>query len=464
MRGSSRDLVGAGASSTGTVPGVGRRWKGKGRAAATDEAGASPKKVPEPNGIVINVVDASPDEPGSQVELSPTESSHTDDLESEESYSQPRGGSPYLSADAAASSSSLRSLGGDQSNSEGRGQTQYSSLEDHTASWEQDVDVVVQMGIARDTHDLLPNELKIVVQQYSAPGGTDVPRNPHFGAVYLNLAEYANKGPITRKHLLRESKTNALLKLTIELQHVGGEKRYVAPPLRKEVMAGITGLLTSERLRSTPLPFADPAPVLSSNRSGSSSSLSGSGSTPSIHVPSVSSSTNTAPFASSRLTDSGPGTTRDLIEALFNPAPSADDAQTPFTYFDPDAAPADDASLADSASLSEARSIDTSGSAAPSDALAQNSASMDSKKHWWRARPRRRQTEYPAPEVHDPSPPPPPPQPKLTNAFIRVASPLPIRGGTTLKMAGGGPPHPRPTLLSAKTGSEGFVTITASTA
>jgi hypothetical protein len=236
-------------------------------------------------------------------------------------------------------------------------------------------------------------------------------------------------------------------------------------------MAGITGLLASERLRSAPLPLSDSAPGLASQRSGSSSSLSGSGSTPSIRVPSISSSSGT-PFAS-RIIDSGPAATRDLIESLFNPVPSADDTPSPFTYFDPEATPADDAaSAADTGSVSEVHSMDTSASSPAESHVPQQS------RQWWRARPRRRQTEYP--ELKDtPSPQPPhlstatgsnglirAPAPQSTGGgpTLRVSSPLPMGGGAALQLGGRAAARDRPPLIEAKTGSEGFVTVTASRA
>jgi hypothetical protein len=122
-----------------------------------------------------------------------------------------------------------------------RGMTPYLKLQDHNVVWEHTLNVVVQMDVDRDTADLLPNELKLVVMQVCRllhlaltfrshvqyhfdadncchiqrviSGDIDAPHNPRFGAVYLNLAEYANVGPITRRYLLSESKTNANLKV-----------------------------------------------------------------------------------------------------------------------------------------------------------------------------------------------------------------------------------------------------------
>jgi hypothetical protein len=49
-----------------------------------------------------------------------------------------------------------------------RGMTPYLKLQDHNVVWEHTLNVVVQMDVNRDTTDLLPNELKLVVMQVCA--------------------------------------------------------------------------------------------------------------------------------------------------------------------------------------------------------------------------------------------------------------------------------------------------------
>lgn len=43
--------------------------------------------------------------------------------------------------------------------------TPYLKLQDHNVVWEHTLNVVVQMDVNRDTTDLLPNELKLMVMQ-----------------------------------------------------------------------------------------------------------------------------------------------------------------------------------------------------------------------------------------------------------------------------------------------------------
>ncbi|ESK91724.1 hypothetical protein Moror_10644 [Moniliophthora roreri MCA 2997] len=138
--------------------------------------------------------------------------------------------------------------------SPGRGHTPFYKLTDHAVKWEHPLNVLVKMDIDRETSALQPSELKLVVMQRVISGDPDAPHNPRLGAVYLNLAEYAGVGePVTRRYLLRESKTNATLKLTTQVTFVSGDSHYIAPPLPKgEIMNGVAGLLDSDVYRTRP--------------------------------------------------------------------------------------------------------------------------------------------------------------------------------------------------------------------
>ncbi|CDO77367.1 hypothetical protein BN946_scf184787.g16 [Trametes cinnabarina] len=209
-----------------------------------------------------------------------------------------------------------------QLRSEARGVTPWAKLQNYNVRWDHSVNVVVQMDVHRETGDLLPSELKLVVMQRVIPGDPDNPQQPRIGAVYLNLAEYADAGKITRRYLLRQSKTNATLKLSIELEHIGGEKHYKPPPLRKgEILASVSGILSNNGLFNTrfareldlyvgadrpeeenSFPYADPAGHVHPDQLANSYGL---------------------------------RTTEHLIEALFNPLPSESNDPSPFTYYAP---------------------------------------------------------------------------------------------------------------------------------
>ena len=96
-----------------------------------------------------------------------------------------------------------------------RGTTPFLKLKDHSVIWSHTLDTLLKFDIDRETHQIQPNPLKLVVMQRvipDDPGGS--PQNPRLGAVYLNLAEYIGKGSVERKYLLKESKTNSVLKVS----------------------------------------------------------------------------------------------------------------------------------------------------------------------------------------------------------------------------------------------------------
>ena len=54
-----------------------------------------------------------------------------------------------------------------QLHSEARGMTPWARLQNYNVKFDYSVNVVVQMDVHRETGDLLPNELKLVVMQVS---------------------------------------------------------------------------------------------------------------------------------------------------------------------------------------------------------------------------------------------------------------------------------------------------------
>lgn len=206
---------------------------------------------------------------------------------------------------------------------EAKGMTPWAPLQSYNVRWDHKVSVVVQMDVHRETGDLLPSELKLVVMQRVVHGDPNAPRQPRLGAVYINLAEYADNGPVTRRYLLRESKTNATLKLTIEVEHIGGEKHYVPPPLRKgEIMASVTGLLSNSNLYQTK--FARDLDMYTHHEDDDSASI----------YQQPEGAVDFDRLACSQ----GLRTTENLIDAIFNPIPTANEDSSPFTYYDPDKA------------------------------------------------------------------------------------------------------------------------------
>ncbi|KAJ7178170.1 N-terminal C2 in EEIG1 and EHBP1 proteins-domain-containing protein [Mycena filopes] len=204
-----------------------------------------------------------------------------------------------------------------------RGQTPWLPLRDHSVSWDQPLSAVVQMSIDRDTHRLLPHPFKLKVMQRVIAGDPDAPHNPQLGVVDLDLAEYADsvpasapsKGIVTRRYLLRDSKTNATLRLSIRVEPAGACPPFTAPPLPAgEILAGVASLLSTHEdvYRTRPRALDLYAPV----------------------GPSPQSSPHRRPPFDIRALPlaHGPRPTESLIDALFNPAPVRDERLvSPFT-------------------------------------------------------------------------------------------------------------------------------------
>ncbi|KAG2133697.1 N-terminal C2 in EEIG1 and EHBP1 proteins-domain-containing protein [Suillus clintonianus] len=209
-----------------------------------------------------------------------------------------------------------------------KGHTAFEQLRDHGVEWEQTLDIMVQMGIGRETNELGGCEAKFIVMQRVIPGDPDAPRNPRLGAVSINLAQYVDAGVVTRRYLLRQSKTNATLKLTVQLEHIGGESSYIAPPLPKgEILSGIAGLLDKDVFRTRPRTIDLYAHDISSSSSLSTISTNSSGKRGRKKK-------RQNPLDANQLPNTrGVHGTEKLIEALFNPAPvTRPGLLTPFTY------------------------------------------------------------------------------------------------------------------------------------
>ncbi|EIW69885.1 hypothetical protein TREMEDRAFT_61656 [Tremella mesenterica DSM 1558] len=67
-----------------------------------------------------------------------------------------------------------------------------------------------------------------------------------YGWVDIDLAMFAGRGRVTRRFLL-QGRTNALVKLTVEMKFMGGEEKWTAPPLGEgQHVAGPNELLPSD--------------------------------------------------------------------------------------------------------------------------------------------------------------------------------------------------------------------------
>ena len=194
------------------------------------------------------------------------------------------------------------------------------------------------------------------------------------------------------------------------MEHIGGEKHYKPPPLRKgEILASVSGILSNSGLFNTRFARELDLYVGADQFEGAAAfpyaDLEG-------HVK-----------ADRLATSYGVQTTEDLIEALFNPVPSETAEQTPFTYYAPPppaGRPDSPTSYDDSNDASNSngrRSVDSSAGSASYVAstsehsgfdpgMAADAANMNSSRHWWqkiRSRP-----TTPARTTFRPSTPAPP--------------------------------------------------------
>ncbi|KAF7375023.1 C2 NT-type domain-containing protein [Mycena sanguinolenta] len=189
---------------------------------------------------------------------------------------------PQIALNQASSSSTVGSEDPQTTNTSKSGQTGWLQLEDHSVTWDQSLSAVVQMSIERNTHRLLPHPFKLTVLQRVIAHDPDAPSNPRLGTVEIDLAEYVDsvpsasppKGVVTRRYLLRDSKTNATLRLSIHVEPVGTPPSFTAPPLPNgEILAGVATLLSTQDdvYRTRPRALDLYAPVESAVSSSKSS-------------------------------------------------------------------------------------------------------------------------------------------------------------------------------------------------
>ena len=394
--------------------------KGKGRELDSDFLPSTPNYDVFPiTPILAHPSSVTPVEPLSSrlptdrsVSLSSVETDHSSSLVPSSQSSLTASSQPTLhwadSSSSAAANASLTTMVPDSTSSElpdplivpicstlRRGSTPFLKLKDHSVIWSHTLDTLLKFDIDRETSQIHPNPLKLVVMQRVIPDDPDgSPQNPRLGAVYLNLSEYIGKGSVERKYLLKESKTNSVLKvsycsfsrlnsykccffvkLTIELEYVSGETTYIAPPLPKgEILNEITGFLDNGSVRKRPRalnlygPYRDQEELekdlLGTARSGRltgkfpKSARSAKSQRTIIRKPSngsttpVESDSEEEPFPDDmddldddvdlafdiqRLPHAyGTKTTETIIEALFNPVKISDvQYESPFTIYEP---------------------------------------------------------------------------------------------------------------------------------
>ena len=152
------------------------------------------------------------------------------------------------------------------SSAEHRGRTERSAIKDHRVEYNYEKRMQVRLSVGKDG---MLQECSVnfeILQEYSAGGRGERIR---LGDLKLNLSEYveASENPATpsspggganaagegnteervvRRYLMKYSKINSTLKLSILMLHTSGPRDYYAPPLRTApVFGGIAGIIHS---------------------------------------------------------------------------------------------------------------------------------------------------------------------------------------------------------------------------
>ncbi|EGP87090.1 uncharacterized protein MYCGRDRAFT_71874 [Zymoseptoria tritici IPO323] len=144
---------------------------------------------------------------------------------------------------------------------EHRGRTAKCAIKDHRVTYNYSKSIPVALKVGKGG---VLQECRLemeVVQEYSKGGRGE---RIVLGEVGLNLAEYvtpssaggADDGTITRRYLMRSSKINSTLKISILMTHTSGPIDFTAPTLKSApVFGGIAGIMnTSTPATSRPLP------------------------------------------------------------------------------------------------------------------------------------------------------------------------------------------------------------------
>ncbi|KAG5644473.1 hypothetical protein DXG03_008299 [Asterophora parasitica] len=183
-----------------------------------------------------------------------------------------------------------------------KAQTQFRKLKDHNVTWDHTISLLVRMDVNRDPQSTLmscPVQLSVLQRQPEAAApeashakdaaSSDVsvhgsgnakhnhhhhngPRPTRFGVVNLDLAQYACKGEVGRRYLLRESKTNATLKYDLFLVDL---PFYVPPQLTTyltHLPSTNTGSCVSTPTSTTPRPSTPTSTAFFSTSSASGGS------------------------------------------------------------------------------------------------------------------------------------------------------------------------------------------------
>ncbi|CEQ40340.1 SPOSA6832_01950 [Sporobolomyces salmonicolor] len=123
---------------------------------------------------------------------------------------------------------------------EPKGSTTFIPLRSHTATFNRDITCAVQIPLRQigqtGRYQLQPSPVRLAIKQEVI--GDDGKKEERTGVVVLDLSQFVHSGrgveaePKARRYLLQDCKTNAVLKVTVKMEWIDGERDFVAPTLR----------------------------------------------------------------------------------------------------------------------------------------------------------------------------------------------------------------------------------------
>ncbi|KAI9774381.1 MAG: hypothetical protein M1840_004275 [Geoglossum simile] len=131
-----------------------------------------------------------------------------------------------------------------------RGRTPKSAIKDHKVVW--DYERTFQARLTIDKNNMLQGpdiQFEVIQEYYSGARGERIT----LGTLKLDLAEYVEGADgegeegISRRFLMRDSKINSTLKISISMRQLDGDRAFIPPPLRTApVFGGIAGIAAVE--------------------------------------------------------------------------------------------------------------------------------------------------------------------------------------------------------------------------
>lgn len=119
---------------------------------------------------------------------------------------------------------------------ESKGSTNLVSLRSHSATFNREINCIVSIPLrslpSSSNYALQPSPMRLSVRQ-EVIGIHGQKEEIKTGEVILDLSQFAgtsngNDVKSSRRYLLRDSKTNATLRVTVKMEWIGGESKYVA--------------------------------------------------------------------------------------------------------------------------------------------------------------------------------------------------------------------------------------------